>query len=107
MDTADSQNPPTPLIPTAMEIQPLPLPPEFRAALDANGGLPIHFEDPETHERYVLQETPVEITLDEDFINEELAKGLADFEAGRFGPWDIEATLAEAHRRHAAQKRMQ
>jgi hypothetical protein len=84
-----------------MDTQPLPLPPEFRQALDASGGLPLYFEDPDTHERFILQQESVEITLDEEYIAKCLDEGLADIEAGRIGPWDIEATIAKAKQRFA------
>jgi hypothetical protein len=88
-----------------MASEPLPLPAELCQALDASGGLPIRFEHPETHELFILQPAPVEMTLDEDYINRELEKGLADIDAGRVAPWDVEAFLAEAHRRYAAENR--
>jgi hypothetical protein len=75
--------------------------PEMRAALQASGGAPIHIQDPETLRVYVVSERPVEITLDEDYIRRLIDEGLADVDAGRVAPWDIEATIAEAKRRHA------
>jgi hypothetical protein len=87
-----------------MDSEPLPLPVEFRHALDASGGLPLRFEDPETHELYILQSAPVEITLDEEYINRELEKGLADIEAGRVVPWDPER-IKEEGRRMLAERR--
>jgi hypothetical protein len=74
-------------------------------ALAINGGVSPLFEDPETFEVYRLVKEPVEVTLDDEYIRQEVAKGLADFEAGRFEPWDIEATLAEAHRRYDEERR--
>lgn len=85
----------------AVSASPMPLPPEMRQAIAANGGVPLQLEDPETRQLYLLVEQPVEITLDEEYIQRELDRGLADFDAGRCAPWDIEAMLAEAHRRHA------
>ncbi len=87
-----------------MNTEPLPLSPEFRQALDDNGGLPVVFEDPDTHERYVLQNEPAEFTLDEDYVERELAKGLADIEAGRVVPWDPERIKAEGRRLLAERK---
>jgi hypothetical protein len=83
-----------------MDAQPFPLPPEMAQAIAANGGLPLRLEDPDTHELYLLVEQPTEISLDEEYLDQELAKGLADFETGRFAPWDMEKTIAEARRRH-------
>ncbi|HEX6962741.1 MAG TPA: hypothetical protein VF175_12800 [Lacipirellula sp.] len=75
--------------------------PEMRAALQASGGLPIQVQDPETLQVYTVVEQPVEITLDEEYIRRCIDEGLADIDAGRVAPWDIEATIAEAKRRHA------
>jgi hypothetical protein len=85
---------------SGMDQQPLPLPPEMSEAILANGGLPLTFEDPHTHELYLLVEKPIEITVDSEYIRAEVAKGQADLEAGRFEPWDVEDMLAEAHRRY-------
>lgn len=74
-------------------------------AIAANGGVPPLFEDPATLQVYRLVEEPVEVTLDEEYIREELAKGMADFDAGRYGPWDIEATIAEARRLRAEEQK--
>jgi hypothetical protein len=85
----------------------LPLTLEMREALAANGGTPLRLEDPETHELYLLVEAPVEITLDDEYIRQSLQLAVDQFERGEFGPWDVEATLAEAHRRHAEKQRNQ
>jgi hypothetical protein len=86
-----------------MELGIPSLTPEMRQALDASGGLPIQVEDPQTRQIYLLVEQPAQITIDEDYIRQELDKGFADLDAGRFAPWDLEAFLAEAHRRRAQQ----
>jgi hypothetical protein len=83
-----------------MDAQPLPLPPEFRQALEASGGLPVRFEDPETHERFVLQKEPVEVTLDREYISQ----ALADIEAGQVVPWDPERIKELGRQRLAARK---
>ena len=75
----------------------------MREALAASGGLPIHLQDPDTLQVYVLSEEPVKITLDEAYLREKIEEGLADIKEGRIAPWDIEATIAEAKRRHAEQ----
>jgi hypothetical protein len=81
-----------------MDVEPLPLPPEFIQALAANGGQPLIFEDPETLQTYMLVKEQVEITLDDEYINRKLAEGLADVEAGRVGPWDPERIKREGRR---------
>jgi predicted transcriptional regulator len=80
------------------------LTPEMRQALDASGGLPIQVEDPLTRQIYLLVEQEIEVTLDEEYVRRELDKGLADIDAGRVAPWDVEEFLAEAHRRHAERR---
>jgi hypothetical protein len=75
--------------------------PEMRAALAASGGAPIQVQDPETLQVYVVSQQPVEISLDDEYIQRAIEEGIADIEAGRVAPWDLEAFLAEAHRRFA------
>ena len=83
-----------------MDTQPIPLPPEISRLIAANGGVPPLVEDPATEQVYrLVAADAVEVTLDEEYIRQEVANGLADVEAGRVGPWDVEAFLAEAHRR--------
>jgi hypothetical protein len=85
-----------------MDTQPIPLPPEISRLIAAHGGVPPLVQDPVTAQVYQLVEADDNgEALDEEYIQQEVAKGVADFEAGRFAPWDIEATLAEAHRRYA------
>jgi len=78
-----------------MDIQPLPLPPEFRHALAANGGQPLFFEDPATLRRYQLAEAPLKLTLDEEHVNKKLDEGLAaafrDLAARSPVPVEVEA----------------
>jgi hypothetical protein len=88
-----------------MDFQPVPLPPEITRIIAANGGVPPLFEDPETLQVYRLVEAqPSDLDLDEEYIRQEVAKGIADYEAGRYAPWDVEEFLAEAHRRYAEGK---
>jgi hypothetical protein len=83
-----------------MDTQPVPLPPEITRLIAANGGVPPLVEDPATSQVYRLVETlPSDIELDEAYIRDEVAKGIADYDAGRYGPWDVEEFLREAHRR--------
>jgi hypothetical protein len=90
---------------SGMDTQPVPLPPEISRLIAANGGVPPMVEDPATQQVYWLVEADaVDITVDEEYIRQEVAKGLADVEAGRVGLWDIESFLAEAHRRFDEQQ---
>jgi hypothetical protein len=84
-----------------MDAQPIPLPPEISRLIAENGGVPPLVEDPETEQVYRLVEAqPSDFTLDEEYIRQEVEKGIADIEAGRLKPWDMEEFLAEAHRRY-------
>lgn len=76
----------------------------MRQALAANGGAPLRLEDPETHEFYLLVEAPIEITLDDEYIRKSLQVAQDEFDRGEFAPWDIEATIAEAKRRHESRE---
>jgi hypothetical protein len=80
------------------------LTPEQREALAASGGLPVHVEDPDTHRLYVLVEQPQDGELDEEYIRDELTKGIAAIEAGERVPWDPERIKQEGRRRLAARK---
>lgn len=69
---------------------------EMRLALDANGGLPVEVTDPVTQKVYLLVEKETAADSYEEYVQRELDKGLADLDAGRLAPWDIEKTLAKA-----------
>jgi hypothetical protein len=80
------------------------LTPEQRQAIAASGGVPIQLEDPETHKLYVLIERRADIALNDEYIREELSKGIAALEAGERVPWDPERVKQEGRRRLAARK---
>jgi hypothetical protein len=84
-----------------MQASNLPLTPELRQAIAASGGLPIQFEDPETHKLYVLIERPQGSSLDEWYIRDEVSKGIAALEAGHRIAWDPERIKQEGRRRLA------
>ncbi|MEX0613992.1 MAG: hypothetical protein WD738_06675 [Pirellulales bacterium] len=80
------------------------LTPEQRQAIADSGGLPVHVEDPDTHKLYVLVEHPQGVPLDDEYIRDELTKGIAALEAGERVPWDPERIKQEGRRRLAARK---
>lgn len=54
------------------------------------------------------QPTHVVVPMDEaraveDYVRREVQRGLEQSERGEVAPWNVHATLAEAHRRHAEQ----
>ena len=80
------------------------LTPEQRHAIAASGGLPVQFEDPDTHKMYVLLEKPQDLALDNDYIRDELSKGIEALEAGERVAWDPERIKQEGRGRSAARK---
>ncbi len=80
------------------------LTPEQRDAIAASGGLPVQVEDPDTHKLYVLVEQPHDALLDEEYIRNELAKGLAAIEAGERLAWDPQQIKQEGRRRRAGSR---
>jgi hypothetical protein len=87
-----------------MQTSYLQLTPEQRQAIAANDGLPIRFEDPETHKLYVLIEQPPDLSLDEAYIRDEVANGIAALDAGQRIAWDPERIKQEGRRRLASRK---
>ena len=79
------------------------LTPEQREAIAASGGLPIQLEDPETHKVYVLVEQPRGVPPGDQYIQDQLSKGIAALEAGERISWDPER-LKQEGRRAAARK---
>ena len=75
---------------------------EQRDALNQQPGKPLQVEDEETHKKYVLIDQQALPTLWEDYIRREVQQGLDAIDRGEVEPWDIEATVAEAKRRHGA-----
>jgi hypothetical protein len=80
------------------------LTPEQCQAIAANGGVPIQLEDPDTHKVYLLLEQSPGATLDDEFIREELSKGIAALEAGERRAWDPERIKQEGRRRLEARR---
>ena len=76
---------------------------EMRAALREHPEELIKVEDDQTHKVYVLIEEPEVRRLLGDFLRRELQVGFDQADRGESRPWDIQETLAEAHRRHAGQ----
>lgn len=76
----------------------IPMTPEQIAALDA-GETFVHAQDPATHRRYLLIEQ-VEPTLDDEYVREKLAQGLASIEAGEVSDWNVEEFKQQLRERH-------
>jgi hypothetical protein len=80
------------------------LTPEQRVAIAASGGLPVSMEDPETHKLYVLVEQRQHGPVDEEYIRNELTKGIAAIAADGRVSWDPQRIKQEGRRRLAARK---
>jgi hypothetical protein len=80
------------------------LTPEQLQAIAASGGLPVQVEDPDTHKLYVIVEHEAAASLDNEYIRDELEKGLAALEAGQRVAWNPERIKEEGRRRLAARK---
>jgi hypothetical protein len=80
------------------------LTPEQLEVVAASGGLPVHLEDPETHKIYVLVERPEGRVLNDDYIRDQLSKGIAALEAGQRVSWDPERVKRDGRERLAQRK---
>lgn len=78
--------------------------PEMRSALAASGGAPIHVQDPETLQVYVVSEQSTPISLDERYVQEKIDEGLAAIEAGDVVSWDPKRVKALGRDRLAARR---
>jgi len=76
----------------------IPMTPEQIAALDAGDSV-VHAQDPTTQRRYVLIEQ-IEPALDDEYVCEKLAEGLASIEAGEVSDWDVEEFKKQLRERH-------
>lgn len=86
-----------------MEASPLiPMTPEQIAALEAGGSI-VRAQDPKTNRHYLLIEQ-IEPTLDEQYVREKLAEGLASIEAGEVSDWDVDEFKDQLRQRHADRK---
>ncbi len=75
---------------------------EIRDALQRDPTKPIRVRDEQTNKVYVIFDEQALPTLWDDYLRREVQRGLEQLDRGEGRPLDIEATIAEAHRRHAA-----
>jgi hypothetical protein len=75
------------------------LTPEQRETIAASGGLPVQVDDPDTHKLYVSFEQPLGASLDDEYVRNELTKGIAALDAGERNSWDPERIRQEGRRR--------
>jgi hypothetical protein len=78
---------------------------ELRDALSARPSGPIPIEDDQTNGRYVLLSQEDYFRLHEDYIRRELQVAFDQAERGETSELEMDALLAEAHRRHAERQR--
>jgi hypothetical protein len=87
-----------------MDTQRLPLPPEISSAIAASGGVPLQFEDPNTHERFLLVEQPPDFTLDGDYLRKMLDEAITAAEAGEAIAWNPDRVKQQGRKLLEARK---
>lgn len=74
---------------------------EIRDALKRDPTKPVRVQDDQTNKFYVIFDEQALPTLWHDYLRREVQRGLDQLDRGESQPLDVEATIAEAHRRHA------
>ena len=74
---------------------------EMRQALEQHPDGPVAIEDERTQRQYVLLPQDEFHRLLDERLRQELQLGFDQADRGESQPWDIEATIQEAHRRHS------
>ncbi len=77
---------------------------DMRRALQARPTGPIPVEDDQTQNQYVLLTKEDYFRLHDDYIRRELQIAFDQVDGGEVSDLDMNAVLAEAHRRHAARQ---
>jgi hypothetical protein len=74
---------------------------EIRSALERDPTKPVRVQDDKTAKFYVIFNERALPTLWDAYLRREVQRGLEQLDPGESQPLDIEATIAESHRRHA------
>lgn len=77
---------------------------EMRQALASKPGGPIPIEDDHTQNKYVLLTKEDYFRLHDDYIRRELQVAFDQIDRGEVSDLDMNALLAEAHRRYATRQ---
>ncbi len=77
---------------------------EMRQALAAHPSGPIPIADEQTQNQYVLLSKDDYLRLHDDYIRRELQVAFDQVDRGEVADLDMDAVLAEAHRRYAARQ---
>jgi hypothetical protein len=77
---------------------------EMRQALAVRPTGPIPIEDEKTQNQYVLLTKDDYFRLHDDYLRRELQVAFDQVDRGEVSDLDMDALLAEAHRRHAARQ---
>ena len=72
---------------------------EMRDALSEHPDEPLRLEDEQTQKVYVLIDQEEARRLFDAWLHREVQVGLEQADRGELRPWDIDETLADAHRR--------
>jgi Tol biopolymer transport system component len=76
-------------------------PTELQQALDRDKQSPVYIVDADGNTTHVVLPVADDRELLDQWLRRELQIGFEQADRGESQPWDVESTLAEAHRRHA------
>ena len=79
-------------------------PSELQRVLDSQSGSPVYLLDAGGTATHVVLPLGEARRLFDEYLRRELQVGFDQADRGRSEPWDVDVTLAEAHRRHADRK---
>ncbi len=74
---------------------------ELQHALEQDQHAPVYLVDADGTATHVVFHVDEARLMFDDYLREEIQRGVDQAARGESEPWDVEATLAEAHRRHA------
>ena len=80
-------------------------PAELQQALDRDRQGPVYIVDADGNTTHVVLPLADARELLDQWLRRELQIGFDQADRGESEPWDVEATLAEAHRRHAQRQK--
>jgi len=79
-----------------MDVAPIPLPTELRAAINSHGSEPLTLWDEQSQKSYWLVEREVQPPVDVEYLQRLAAPGLEDERNGEIAPLDVEAIIRQA-----------
>jgi hypothetical protein len=79
-----------------MDVAPIPMPTELRAAINSHGGEPLTLWDEQSQKSYWLVERESQPPLDVEYLRQLAAPGLEDEQNEEIAPLDVEAIIRRA-----------